>query len=351
LRASRGCKDLVYPGSNTERSPKTLVVKTNERRGGFTKTATRGGILVATVLRKSERRTNGKAHLDWSVVENKRLGDGRAIQRPQLDLGEIASSQAEAWRKAIAAFDADGRRSRAPALFPEDRRRRAAADDVIRLRFLGDAALSSAAVGRAPARRRPVARTATRPRLGRTPAAKPQRNALGRRAARVGDGSADRALAANGGCIAKGSSTAPWPICRDRISARPRRTSSPPATISASPANRRCSRNRIERGRDPFDASFDVLLYDLASTDFAVDASDLPEGSKRRHGRQPRQAARKGDLAIRPIFHHDERRIEAHIFLAFLAYRLQVALTRRLNGLAPGLAARKRASQSSPPCR
>ena len=26
----------------------------------------------------------------------------------------------------------------------------------------------------------------------------------------------------------------------------------------------------------------------------------------------------KGDLAIRPIFHHDERRIEAHIFVAFL---------------------------------
>ena len=28
----------------------------------------------------------------------------------------------------------------------------------------------------------------------------------------------------------------------------------------------------------------------------------------------------KGDLAIRPIFHHDESRIEAHIFIAFLAY-------------------------------
>jgi len=28
----------------------------------------------------------------------------------------------------------------------------------------------------------------------------------------------------------------------------------------------------------------------------------------------------KGDLAIRPIFHQDEQRIEAHIFLAFLAY-------------------------------
>ena len=27
----------------------------------------------------------------------------------------------------------------------------------------------------------------------------------------------------------------------------------------------------------------------------------------------------KGDLAIRPIFHHDEKRVEAHIFIAFLA--------------------------------
>jgi len=48
----------------------------------------------------------------------------------------------------------------------------------------------------------------------------------------------------------------------------------------------------------------------------------------------------KGDLAIRPIFHHDERRIEAHIFVAFLAYCLQVTLTRRLHRLAPGLTAR-----------
>jgi hypothetical protein len=48
----------------------------------------------------------------------------------------------------------------------------------------------------------------------------------------------------------------------------------------------------------------------------------------------------KGDLAIRPIFHQGERRIEAHIFVAFLAYCLQITLTRRLQGLAPGLTAR-----------
>ena len=48
----------------------------------------------------------------------------------------------------------------------------------------------------------------------------------------------------------------------------------------------------------------------------------------------------KGDLAIRPVFHQSEERIEAHIFVAFLAYCLQITLTRWLNGLAPGLTAR-----------
>jgi hypothetical protein len=48
----------------------------------------------------------------------------------------------------------------------------------------------------------------------------------------------------------------------------------------------------------------------------------------------------KGDLAIRPIFHQHEDRIEAHIFIAFLAYCLHVTLGHRLKGLAPGLTAR-----------
>ena len=48
----------------------------------------------------------------------------------------------------------------------------------------------------------------------------------------------------------------------------------------------------------------------------------------------------KGDLAIRPVFHHTEQRIEAHIFIAFLAYCLQITLQRRLHALAPGLTAR-----------
>ena len=48
----------------------------------------------------------------------------------------------------------------------------------------------------------------------------------------------------------------------------------------------------------------------------------------------------KGDLALRPIYHQLEHRIEAHIFISFLAYCLQVTLRRRLRELAPGLTPR-----------
>ena len=48
----------------------------------------------------------------------------------------------------------------------------------------------------------------------------------------------------------------------------------------------------------------------------------------------------KGDLALRPIFHQEQQRIEAHVFIAFLAYCLHVTLGLRLKALAPGLTSR-----------
>jgi transposase len=48
----------------------------------------------------------------------------------------------------------------------------------------------------------------------------------------------------------------------------------------------------------------------------------------------------KNDLSIRPIHHQLENRIEAHIFVAFMAYCLQVTLKQRLRPLAPGLTPR-----------
>ena len=48
----------------------------------------------------------------------------------------------------------------------------------------------------------------------------------------------------------------------------------------------------------------------------------------------------KGDLALRPVYHQKDHRIEAHIFIAFLAYCLHITLRRRLTELAPGLTPR-----------
>ena len=48
----------------------------------------------------------------------------------------------------------------------------------------------------------------------------------------------------------------------------------------------------------------------------------------------------KHDLAIRPLYHQLEHRIEAHVFVAFLAYCLQVTLKHRLRQRAPGLTPR-----------
>ena len=48
----------------------------------------------------------------------------------------------------------------------------------------------------------------------------------------------------------------------------------------------------------------------------------------------------KGDLAIRPIHHQKEERIEAHIFVSFLSYCLHVALRAKLRPLATGLTPR-----------
>jgi len=48
----------------------------------------------------------------------------------------------------------------------------------------------------------------------------------------------------------------------------------------------------------------------------------------------------KDDLQLRPIYHQLEHRIEAHIFVAFIAYCLQITLRARLKVLAGGLTPR-----------
>jgi hypothetical protein len=72
-------------------------------------------------LRCHPRKKNGKGHRYWSVVESRRLGSGRTAQRQVLYLGEINDSQQAAWRKTLEVFDEQRQTARQLSLFPSDR--------------------------------------------------------------------------------------------------------------------------------------------------------------------------------------------------------------------------------------
>jgi transposase len=72
-------------------------------------------------LRHTKRKKDGKEHRYWSIVENRRVGGGRVVQRPLLYLGEINDSQELAWRKSIAVREEGAPAPRSLSLFPEDR--------------------------------------------------------------------------------------------------------------------------------------------------------------------------------------------------------------------------------------
>jgi Transposase DDE domain len=72
-------------------------------------------------LRATIRKKDGKEHRYWSLVENRRVSGGRVLQRHVLYLGEINSSQELAWRKSIEVLEEGADRPRSLALFPEDR--------------------------------------------------------------------------------------------------------------------------------------------------------------------------------------------------------------------------------------
>jgi|SRR5450759_5777953 hypothetical protein len=235
-------------------------------------------------LRRTERKKNGKTHIYWNVVENKRLDDGRVVQRHVLYLGEINSSQAAAWRKAIEVFDDDAGRSRTLALFPEDQCAAIAGDtSVVQLRlsemrlhrprqwgacWLAGQLWQELQLDRFWADRLPPNRKGTRWDQVLQVLATYRLIAPGSewRLHRQWFGSSAMAdlLGADFGLAEEHKLYA----CHDLLLQHKE------ALFS----------HLVGRWRDLFNADFDVLLYDLTSTYFEVNASDLPEGSKRRHG-------------------------------------------------------------------
>src|SRR3979409_2359680 len=166
-------------------------------------------------LRHTKRKKDGKEPRYWSIVENRRIGGGRVVQRPLLYLGEINDSQELGWRKSIAILEEGALQPRTLSLFPEDRCEGLLPDaSIVRLRLnelrlcrprqWGGCWLALSLwreleldrfCGGRPAPRRGgwvwgaelVARAGARSFRGRTAAAEPQGHAVGPGAVAAGD--------------------------------------------------------------------------------------------------------------------------------------------------------------------
>jgi len=106
---------------NRARRPQSAAKRCSEDQGHF---LGGGRLYNAQPLCFSgtpKRKKDGKEHRYWSIVENRRIGGGRVVQRPLLYLGEINDSQELAWRKSIAILEEGALQPRTLSLFPEDR--------------------------------------------------------------------------------------------------------------------------------------------------------------------------------------------------------------------------------------
>jgi hypothetical protein len=235
-------------------------------------------------LRQTRRKKDGKTHTYWSVVENQRLQGGRVVQRHVLYLGEISASQAAAWRKSIEVFDEEAGQPRTLALFPEDRCAAVTSDSsIVQLRlsemrlcrprqwgacWLAGQLWEELHLDRFWSERLPVSRKGTR---------------------------WDQVLQVlvSYRLIAPGSE---WKLHRawfgrtamadllgsDFRLAEPHKLYACHDFLLAHKAD--LFSHLVARWRDLFNADFDVLLYDLTSTYFEINAADVPDGDKRRHG-------------------------------------------------------------------
>src|SRR3954452_16574294 len=98
--------------------------------------ATAGIMRGVMFLRHTKRKKDGKEHRYWSIVENRRVGGDRVVQRPLLYLGEINDSQELAWRRSIEVMEAGTAPPRTLSLFPDDRCEGVMADaSIVRLKL------------------------------------------------------------------------------------------------------------------------------------------------------------------------------------------------------------------------
>jgi hypothetical protein len=242
-------------------------------------------IRTVMFLRQIRRKKDGKTHVYWNIAENRRLDDGRVVQRQVLYLGEINSSQAAVWRKAIEVFDEASGEPQTLALFPEDRCAAAVADDAAAVQvclsaltlhrprqwgacWLAGQLWRELQLDRFWAERLPPSRKGTRWDQILQVLATYRLIAPGSEWQLHRQWFGNSAMAdLLGGDFGLAEAHKLY-ACHDRLLAHK------DALLS----------HLVGRWRDLFNASFDVLLYDLTSTYFEIDAAQLPEGDKRRHG-------------------------------------------------------------------
>jgi hypothetical protein len=88
-------------------------------------------------LRSTNRRKDGKDHRYFSIVENRRLPDGKSVLRTILYLGKIHDQQQAAWRKTLEVFVEEEPCYTTLSLFAEDREVPADALDSVPVRWSG----------------------------------------------------------------------------------------------------------------------------------------------------------------------------------------------------------------------
>jgi transposase len=86
-------------------------------------------------LRSTLRKKNSKEHEYFSIVESKRVAGGKVVQQHVLYLGEINSTQQEAWRRTIEIFEEGQLQPKTVALFPEERAVALSDEAVVRIRL------------------------------------------------------------------------------------------------------------------------------------------------------------------------------------------------------------------------
>src|SRR6266566_2595731 len=234
-------------------------------------------------LRPTIRKKDGKEHRYWSLVENKRVGGGRVVQRHVLYLGEINSSQELAWRKSIEVLEDGGDRARTLALFADDRCEGVLPDaSIVRLKlsqlrlsrprqwgacWLALKLWEELRLDRFWAERLAPSRKGTRWDQVLFVLVAYRLIAPGAEWRLYREWYGRSALADLLGADAALADSHKLYRCHDRLLAHKQ------AVFD----------HLVGRWRDLFNASFDVLLYDLTSTYFEADPP-FPEGDKRRHG-------------------------------------------------------------------